>query len=245
MRCIKTYIRNSGGGKNLIIFVLSLVLIMVIHRSGYYKTIMTKMGFRQEVKNEDRPDYWCIKGWTTCLQKMQVNCDVCFFGHSMIEMSDFQSYFPNKKIIELGYPGDNIKGMQMRVAQIVAVHPKKVFIMAGTNSLSYKKDIFEREYDQLIMAIKDSLPQAQLFLCNIIPQHDGKLGKSKRNSIIRERNIFIKKYTKSKHVPMIDLYTIYTNNRGELCKMYSSDGVHLVPSAYRLWVNAISTYINE
>lgn len=62
----------------------------------------------------------------------------------MIEMSDFQSYFPNKKIIELGYPGDNIKGMQMRVAQIVAVHPKKVFIMAGTNSLSYKK-IFLKE----------------------------------------------------------------------------------------------------
>lgn len=67
MRCIKTHIRNSGGG--LIIFVLSLVLIMVIHGSGQYKTIITKMGFRQEVKNEDRPDYWCIKGWTTCLQK--------------------------------------------------------------------------------------------------------------------------------------------------------------------------------
>lgn len=177
MRCIKTYIRNPGG-KNLIIFVLSLVLIMVIHRRGYYKTIMTKMGF------------------------------------------------------------------QMRVAQIVAVHPKKVFNMAGTNSLSYKKDIFEREYDQLIMAIKDSLPQAQLFLCNIIPQHDGKLGKSERNYIIKERNIFIKKYAKSKHVPMIDLYTIYTNHRGKLCKMYSIDGVHLIPSAYRLWANAISTYIN-
>jgi lysophospholipase L1-like esterase len=56
--------------------------------------------------------------------------------------------------------GDNIKGMQMRVAQIVTVHPKKVFIMAGTNSLSYKKDVLAREYDQLIMAIKDSLPQA-------------------------------------------------------------------------------------
>lgn len=43
---------------------------------------------------------------------------------------------------------------------------------------------------------------------------------------------------------MIDLYTIYANHRGELCKMYSIDGVHLVPSPYRLWANAISTYIN-
>lgn len=214
------------------------------YKSDYYKVILNKIGL-YENKVTDRPDYWCINGWTTCLKKMDVTCDVCFFGHSMIAMSNFQKYFPDKKIIEIGYPGDNIKGMQLRVSQIVAVHPKKVFVMAGTNSLSYSKTEFEQEYNKLITAIQDSLPQVKLHLFNIIPQNDGRLGNTERNPIVRERNIFIKNYSNRKKIPLIDLYTIYTDCNGALDKKYTKDGVHLVPEAYLLWTNAIRKYIEK
>ena len=227
------------GGVIAIIILQTLLLAVVLYKSGYYKNVMAKVGIETKKSETDRPDYWCISSWTRSLQKMDISCDVCFFGHSMIAQSNFHLAFPDKKIVELGYSGDNIKGMQMRVAQIVAVHPKKVFAMAGTNSLSYTGETFEKEYDKLIATIQDSLPQAKLYLFNIIPQNDGRLGKTERNQIIRERNTFIKNYSNKKKIPLIDLYTLYADRNGALDKKYTKDGVHLVPEAYRLWANAI------
>ena len=242
MRIIK---RNFYRGGVIVIFILQFVLLIAaLYKSGYYKNVMSKLGMR-EVRDMDRPDYWCIKSWTRSLQKMNISCDVCFFGHSMIAQSNFHLDFPNKKIVELGYSGDNIKGMQARVAQIVAVHPKKVFIMAGTNSLSYTKAEFEKEYDRLITAIHNSLPCASLYLFNIIPQNEGSLGNIERNQTIKERNLFIRKYSQNKGIPMIDVYSLYVDSSGGLDRKYTKDGVHLVPKAYVLWANAIKPFVEN
>ena len=46
-------------------------------------------------------DYYARKGWENTIRKMYTEFDVAFFGASIIRGSDFQKYFPDKKIINL------------------------------------------------------------------------------------------------------------------------------------------------
>ena len=89
-----------------------------------------------EVSPTDAPDYWAIRGWTNTLQKMSYDADICFLGNSITYASNFQTYFTDKKIVELGYPGDTMIGMMRRMDMLRAVCPEKVFLMAGINDLA-------------------------------------------------------------------------------------------------------------
>lgn len=216
----------------------------IIYKTNYYKSILARFGYKCVEPVEQRPDYWCVKSWLWSLQKMNISCDVCFFGHSQIASSNFQKDFPKVKIVELGYAGDDILGMIQRVPQIVAVKPTMVFVLAGTNSLHYPKKMFESEYDKLISTIRLMLPNIDMVLFNIIPQCDGKLGKMSNNKIIRERNLFMKDYAKNHNIPVIDLYSLYVDERTlNLNQEFTTDGVHLNNKAYSIWSKALEKYI--
>lgn len=236
---------HFGGGKIALLFLLILSIasnVYVCNKSGYYKHIFAQLHI-QELKNEDAPDYWAVRGWTTCLEKMRTKCDICFFGHSQIEMSDFQKDFPQRKIIELGYPGDNLDGMIRRVNQIKAIHPDKVFLLAGTNSLRYKKDIFESKYSELVKLIREENPHSTLYIFSILPQCNGTLGKSANNGIIKERNNFIKSLCKKKGIRYIDIYNLYIDGNGKLTKEVTEDGLHLKRNCYDRISKFIKDYI--
>lgn len=242
---MKKMFTKFGGGKIALLFMLVLLLasnVYVCKKSGYWKRVLAKMHIR-ELKKEDAPDYWAVRGWTTCLEKMRTKFDICFFGHSQIEMSDFQKDFPQKKIIELGYPGDDIDGMIRRVRQIKYVMPNKIFLLAGTNSLTYTKEEFEVKYKMLVGLIKKDNPKSELYILSILPQCDGRLGKSSVNSTIVARNCFIKGLCKELDVDYIDINGLYSDKDGSLLKDESIDGIHLKRNCYGKISSVIKKYI--
>lgn len=239
---------------NTYVILLVSLLTNILFVSTLYKyeskshLLLHKLENKGYVKKEiqdftDRPDYWSIRGWNTTIQKLDYQCDVLFFGHSQIEMSDFRKYYPNVRIITSGYPGDNVVGMRMRVAQIEALKPSKIFLMCGVNSLDFSDEDFMIKYDMLVKDIKNASPSSELFIFNILPESDGKLGNMSNNSKIVERNEFIKRYTKQNNIQMIDLYSIYADENGILYKDVTTDGVHLNPQGYDRWAEAIKPYM--
>ena len=103
--------------------LLNLLLIALLYKeekSGHW--IQKHIHSQVQSDPTERPDYWCIMGWNNTIKKLNIDCDICFFGHSQIAMSDFQQDFPNRKIVTLGYPGDNVDGILLRVDQI---HPSR------------------------------------------------------------------------------------------------------------------------
>ena len=232
------------------IFIISLLLLnclcfVVIYKleskTQYIKHyIERRNGIQQEKYSAD---YWCIQGWSNTLAKLDYDADVVFFGHSHIYDSDFRQYFPNKKIVNIGYPGNNLKGMLMCVDQIKSVNPEKVFIMGGTNSLWYSKKEFECSYDTLVTTICNTVPNAELYLINILPQCDGEKGSKMQNVKIRCRNKFIKSYAISNKIDMIDVYSIYSDESGNLLESLSNDGLHLKLCAYDKWAKCLIPYM--
>ena len=237
--------------KNIFIVIISILIGIILLLSSliYFKTnliqrIGTTIGLI-ESKPQDRSDYWCIQGWTNTLKKMNIDFDIVFFGNSITRGSSFHEYFSDKKICNLGYPGDNLDGMLLRVDQIKAVNPSKVFIMAGINGLQYQTlSIFDDKYEKLVKSVKEKNPQAEIYLQSILPVNKTILGNKKyaNNEKIIAANDILKKIAVSNDCTYIDVHSLYYKN-GELDPSLTKDGVHLLPQCYEKWAELLKEYI--
>lgn len=236
-----------------ILTVTNVALIAVVYHIGWNKTnYLHKICYRYgllEAPEVESPDFWALDGWTNTLKQMNYDADIVFFGNSITRGSNFNEYFPDKKICNLGYPGDNLFGMAKRVemGQLQAVTPEKIFIMGGINGLkSLSLEQFEQAYRHLIVSICDSLPNASLYLESILPiNHQFENGTLYAdNEKITACNTIIKNIADSIGATYINLYSIYETD-GELKPEYTIDGVHIRPEHYDKWAEAITPFIYE
>ena len=191
-------------------------------------------------------DFWCIRGWTNTLEKLDLKVDAVFFGNSITSGCSFEKQFPHLSICNLGYPGDNLDGMLRRIDQIKATHPKNVFVMAGINGLSNQSEReFTAKYSLLVDSIKKAVPTARIFLQSILPVNPtmdaGKTYKGKTDKI-EAGNDAIRKIAKEKGCVYIDLFTLYAKDNVMPSEL-TRDGVHLYPEAYERWAEEIRKYL--
>lgn len=214
---------------------------VVMWKSNYYKQVLIKLGV-VEMTDKDRPDYWAVCSWTTTLQKMRYDADIAFFGNSITRGSDFQSYFPSKKIVELGYSGDSMEGMMRRMDMLRAVTPEKVFLLAGINGLAdMPLNEFEQQYNTLLDSIHTAVPKAQIYVQSILPvdtvrHHEHSIAK------IMIANRIIKSICKKRQYTYINIFDLYLKD-GIMNPALTIDGVHLKPHAYDRWAKEIEGYI--
>ena len=198
-----------------------------------------------DIDESIRPDYYWIKDWTACVKKLNYKADVAFFGNSITANSDFQYYFKDIHVVEFGHCGDRVDGLIRRISLLQSVSPKKVFVMAGINDLhrSSPGTIINR-YDKLLTLMKDSLPNAKIYVQSILPVNHSMERRYASNTTIQETNELIKKLAMNHHCQYIDLYSSYVEN-GLLPDSLSYDGVHLCKNAYDRWAKVIKPYIYE
>ena len=246
--------KDSKNRRGLIVtLVLSLVANVVLLAGIYYigsvkTSFFRRIGNRIEISEtnpQDRGDYWCIQGWTNTLEKLNYDADVVFFGNSITRGGSFQNYFSTVNTCNLGYPGDNMDGMMLRVKQIKVVKPEKVFVMAGINGLQMQtNDVFESKYQRMVDSIKNAVPDAVIYLQSILPvNHDMKSGLASKDKI-QKANEIVAKIAQRSNCVYVDLWALY-EKEGEMPQELTLDGVHLKPEAYERWMEEIRKYIIE
>lgn len=174
-----------------------------------------------EVSPTDAPDYWAIRGWTNTLQKMSYDADICFLGNSITYASNFQTYFTDKKIVELGYPGDTMIGMMRRMDM----------------------DEFAERYNVLVDSITNACPHAEVYLESILPVNRSHRMYRNCDRIIQANQI-ITRIAGEKGMIYIDLFSLYCID-GQLPDELTNDGIHLLPKAYDRWAEAIREYVTS
>lgn len=196
-------------------------------------------------KSKERGDYWCIQGWTNTLQKLNIDCDVCFFGHSQVVPIDCQSYYPEKKFVTLGYWGDNIEGMLLRLEQVRSVKPEKVFLMCGRNDIWDTDNEFTEKFETLLDSLSCIYPSIKLYVINILPERNGEIGRASMNERISQRNKSIAECCSRKKVTLIDLFKTMADEKGVLKQEVSLDGLHLNEMGYEILRHELDKFITE
>lgn len=232
------------------LFNVALVGIVCIeeNHSRVIQKSLAKYGIiRGYDDDKQSPDYWARFGWTNTIEKLHTEFDIAFFGNSITRGSDFQLAFPDKKIINLGYSGDNISGMQKRISMIQKSKAKKVFIMAGTNDLAHMDiDEYKERYIELISAIQDSIPGIDIVIESVLPTNTkAGGGKYAPNSKVQKANKVAEGIAKKFNCRYIDLYSLYVDENNELPRELTKDGVHLYPNCYDRWAEKIKCLVYE
>lgn len=212
------------------------------HKMVYGKKVLTE---EEQINNIPPMQFWTERGWQNCLSKLEIQADVVFYGDSHTQGSDFRHYFPDVSICNLGLAGDNLNGFIRRVDMIQAVHPKKIFFMGGINGSSgISLEEYQRKYEILFTAIKDSLPDAMLYVESVLPINSCLVDAYCSNEKIQEINHILKDLCDKYDYQYIDLFTVYAEN-GELPMRFSREGIHLRKEYYFMWAETIHPYIYE
>jgi lysophospholipase L1-like esterase len=170
--------------------------------------------------------------------------DIVFLGNSITAHCNWAKLFNDPRLRNRGISGDLTFGVLERLDDVIAGHPKKVFILIGINDMSRNvpDSIIERNHKQMIARIRAGSPSTIIYFCTMLPVNAsfGKFpnhyGKDEHLLAINEA---IKKY-KAKNVNIIDLYPNFLDSENHLKAEYTADGLHPNDAGYQVWVKVFA-----
>src|SRR6266404_5885659 len=174
---------------------------------------------------------------------------VVFMGDSITDSWDdpkFGGFFPGKLYIDRGISGQTTPQMLVRFrADVIALHPKVVVILAGTNDLAGNTGPMSLEAieDNLIsMAELAKANSIKVVLSSVLPisdyeQRDGKpiIRTTQRPpEKIKALNEWMKAYAAQNKLTYLDYYSAMIDDKGFLKDELSEDGLHPNAKGYAI-----------
>ncbi|MFT5104862.1 MAG: lysophospholipase L1-like esterase [Verrucomicrobiales bacterium] len=148
--------------------------------------------------------------------------------------------FPGVKVANRGISGDTTRGMLLRLqGDVLALKPKGVVILAGTNDLEEKATAEEIAGNlKLILAqLKAYDPKMPVVLSLVFPSS---ASKSRSAEDIKEINELYRGVVKTeKQVTLVDTWTLFADENGDAKKSQFPDLLHPNQDGYKLWAAAI------
>lgn len=227
---------------SVVLFFICLLLSVALGFLYVKKITPQKFLSKVGIKVTDATDY-SLMSWNSSLEQLVYDADVVFIGDSLTRGENFQEYFPDYKIINLGLSGDTVNGIFERSHIIRRFTPEKIFIMGGVNSLKDNgvEEVIS-QYEAMMVELKTENPHADIYVQSVLPilnnNEEGRL----TNNNIRGLNEKLKDMSDRLGITYIDVHSVYELN-GEMNPEYTKDGVHLKEEYKHLWLDLLSEYV--
>ena len=176
--------------------------------------------------------------------------DIVFFGNSLTNGGRWHEMFNNPNVKNRGIVGDIVQGLYDRADLILKGHPKKIFLLIGTNDISHHvgADSIARALDKLIARIKAESPTTELYLQSLLPyNNDFKRYKNlfDEENTVFYANVLYEQVARKHNVPWINLFPWFANRECKLRKELTNDGLHLKSNGYKIWRDEIAKYVGD
>ena len=179
--------------------------------------------------------------------------DVVFMGNSI---TDNWAYFHPDFFISNNYCGRGIGGQtsaQMLVrftADVIALHPKAVVIMAGTNDVAHNDLYVEPEHviENIIAMCELAKANGIIPIISSIPPCSEFCWRTEiKNAAqtIADLNNELKAYAKKNNFVYVDYYSVLADKNGSFPLTLSDDGCHPLPDTYFTMEEMVKKAINK
>jgi lysophospholipase L1-like esterase len=169
--------------------------------------------------------------------------EIIFFGNSLTAGCEWAELFNNPKVRNRGIGGDTADGLLERVNEVTVSKPSKVFIEVGINDLYMKfliSDII-KNYSSILENIKMNSAETQIYIQSLLPLYNHTAITT--DSIIVFNNE-LKRIAEKYNATYLNLFDSFADEKGDMKKELSFDGVHLTSQGYLLWKRLTEEYVN-
>ena len=170
---------------------------------------------------------------------------VVFLGDSITDNWPLPDYFPGKPYVNRGISGQTTSQMLVRFHQdVVALHPRAVVILAGTNDIAGNTGPMRLEDIEANFASLEALARANgikvifssvLPVHNYTPQSQGFFADRSPAKILA-LNRWLAGYCAAHGCVYLDYFRVMVDDKGLLKKELADDGLHPNRAGYKLMV---------
>lgn len=171
--------------------------------------------------------------------------DIVFLGNSITaEGKDWSERLNYPNVRNRGIGGDVTDGVLARLKEITYFRPKAVFLLIGINDLWNNSPMVPTpEYIgnnivRITEAILSDSPMTKVYVQTVLPT-----GRELYINCINTVNKIIKVNSISKKYKVIDLHSVFVNEKGLIKEDLTTDGIHLNEKGYQTWTEFIKPTI--
>jgi lysophospholipase L1-like esterase len=169
--------------------------------------------------------------------------EIIFLGNSITEVGEWQELLDMPHVLNRGVSGDNTYGVVARMDEVLASHPARIFMLIGVNDIKRgtPQEYILYNYRRIIERVKRESPRTRLYIQSVLPVAESMLANiyvKITNEKIRVLNDSVRAIAAAAGLTYVDLHNdVFADSQGQLKKDLSTDGLHLKPMAYLLWVD--------
>jgi lysophospholipase L1-like esterase len=245
--------------RHMRITIVALMLVLAVPAILYASPMAQLMG--QDIvvwannlgRKPDDPPYltmnYRIRRMYFKISSLRTKEPIVFFGDSITFGANWQELFPQSNVVNRGISGDTTLGLLNRQDEIMALRPRQIFLMIGTNDLCFEQPPAKilANYQLILERFRKELPDTPVYVQSILPFNDNLFPSRglRKNENIRALNNEIKKLAEKNGYDYIDLASVFTGPSGRLSQEYTYDGLHLNDNAYRIWRSQIESLVGK
>lgn len=175
--------------------------------------------------------------------------DIVFLGNSITDGCEWAELFQNRHVKNRGISGDRSGWLLDRLDSILAAHPKKLFLMIGTNDLAagVSPDEIVRNVARLIDRFQSESKWTKIYVQSILPVNGVDFTKYRNHyehaHLIVPTNKKLEALCDEKGVTYLNVWGALADHEGKLDKRYTNDGLHLTGQGYLVWRDAIKIHV--
>ena len=170
---------------------------------------------------------------------------VIMLGDSLTDYAEWNDLFPgfDFPILNRGIAGDMIEGLALRLDEVAAQQPNKIFILVGTNNLIKYPEVEEiavlQNYLDLVKKVNQACPKATVYVQSILPLNPIDPAFKTVNPAAEKINNALREASKTGDYLFVDLISPLKNENDELRLECTTDGCHLNSTGYFTWATEL------
>lgn len=199
------------------------------------------------IKNKGQGIVSIKKHKTSHLKTLPINeGQIIMLGNSITAECEWSELLENPNILNRGVIGDGTSDILNRLDDVIAMKPKKIFLLIGVNDLLFLPlSTITENYEKIVNQLLLETPNTKLYLESVLPVHNDFRRNGMKNEDIDILNKNIEQIAQKRGQVFINLNEKFKNTEGGLNPEYSLDGIHLNGKGYLLFKDIISPYINN
>ena len=171
---------------------------------------------------------------------------IIMLGNSITAECEWSELLENPNILNRGVIGDGTSDILNRLDDVIAMKPKKIFLLIGVNDLLFLPlSTITENYEKIVNQLLLETPNTNLYLESVLPVHNDFRRNGMKNEDIDILNKNIEQIAQKRGQVFINLNEKFKNTEGGLNPEYSLDGIHLNGKGYLLFKDVILPYINN